>query len=1638
MAAPVPAQELDPAELARRLEAIPGGDVANPPQLQAPIEEPPAWNEIKNSEEYKALNFPDQINLARKWGEEAKAYASTLPDFTNSQAKQIDDFVASEAVDVPANVKRAALEAGLIKGLSSGLGAIAGGAGGAIVGGPVGGFAGAIGGMVAGGELAEAGMRKFVPAVSEARKYAPGYATAGEYAPTIAMGAAGGARLVTSGKVLARELGTKKAAEEIAKTAAVAGGVGGVVGTGARAVTGGEITPRTVAEDVLFNALFSGLSSGARIQGYNREQALNLNERVKAGRASETEFRDWQGILAEAERTQARWVESAKRTEVELGGRPVFQRTELTQRPQPEVSPVPTAELPAPKPQVPELPEAGVRGLARGTQADTAEMQRRGVTSEMQETLLDLNDPVPVRKTFTIESQGINRETIIPDTRGLQGELVSEGPIVTPRTQLPTTKRLALPVEGEFRPTKKAEEAAKVIELEKGMEERIRRSPQGAYGLKTELGKFAVPQQVATELSAPVGQPNLSVVIGNQVVGQVETFREASIKYSAVRNESGIGSRDLPDAKLVDESGKIVARVAYNGSVFPGDKWFPGIKPLYVPTLDELKASLKPQPKQPLGMTEKQSLAEAERVQAEMNLTGQQLRQKLELGRSAKGKSQKELKFEIEQLQAKKDALEGKRQYVSMQNFIQSVGRDELGDILVNSPFDGSVSDDGKSIVSFADPRNQKGKIRVGSKEFFDWLNSDKVYEGLKFEGSQDRENYVRYVEDLRAKSIKGGGSMPRPLRRKTGEAGFIISDPAEKARAIAQRWATSRGDLPKEAFDILEAKDERIQAMQKQIDFTLRDLSKASIEANGKRVLTEPQKAIIDSYIRGQSDVLAELPESMQAPVAQIRRQIDNLTDRLIESGALSGAKAEVALARKGEYITRSYEKYDNPRFGFDLLQKRNPARLESAIRFLQQEITNADPTLSQAEARQLAIGKAREISTPEEGFSFDSLVNAANLGKDLSITKARKNIPEEIRFLLGEYEDPIINYARTAVKMINLLQSQRTLTSLRDWGVRNNLFFERPTGEASQIIAAEGSKTLEPLNGLYATPELVKAIKDFDVMVKGGDAYKMFSAINAWVKWGKTVGSVQAQFRNPLSNIAIEIMNGNFAFTGNRQALNTILSEFGVPAVDSPEMRRYVTRATQLGILDTTVLNEFYQTLRDAQRYKGDTMSFAEDLSGRSMNAAKKGITFLNRLYRSGDNFFKVMAWESEIKALMNGRGISRQEAEVEAAERVKNTRPTYSRVFRIVKKWRNQPLFGNFISWPSEILRITGNNIRYAAKDFNTPGMRLNSMKRLVGTIAVSALGTAIARAFMWATDFNDRKVEAVRRFVAPYQKNATLAPTGIDKNGDVGYIDISYTDPFEVFRGPIIAAASGRDPEEGILNATREFLETYLGPSILVNSLASAIYGRTPQNKEIRNPQDPALDQAYDTLTYLLRQNEPATVSQMRRVYKALRGEPDVNVSKYGRIYKPGEEISAIFGIRPQSINLSKALEGKSARFASNMSDVGRIFTETYGAVGTVPESTIRSQYAKMEDRRRKLFDEANIDFHAAMLLGMDKGEAIRAMSIGMGRANAIAVANNRYRDYKIGRSLRQQMQRNLTQEEIQKREAIRRDIEMGIE
>jgi len=1472
------ALELSSANRIRQLAGMP----VEPEPLPKP-ENPPAWSEIKESEDYKALTYPEQVDLARKWGEETKLYASTLKDYTPEQDAEIDDFVNTQAVDVPTNVKVAAGAAGLVKGSASVMGGIAGGLGGLAVGGPVGAIAGGVGGAIAGGELAEAGLQKFTPNVARAREFAPTAATVGEYAPSVVMGTVGAKQLVQAGKTLFQELGAKRAAQELGKVVGTSAGVSAAVGSGVRAITGSEVTPGTVAEDALFGALYAGLGSGSRVKGYNREQALNLNERVKSGRASEVEYRDWQSILAEAEITQARGVESAKRTEVELGGRKVFQKTELTQRAQPETRPVPTAELPSPRPAG--LQEIGVvespKTVIDSTRPSINDFYNKLEKHDWSYKFSDSPDAYNIGSAQEEEIQQIIKQggskykklyedyykyafgksdikpEIPKELLPTSAELVREGPIVTPRTQLPSGERLALPAEGEALPIQEVE-SKPIIQSE-------------------EQRQSVMPPIVS---------------------GMITTARQAAEDFT-----------------------KRISNVKYAPYV--------------------------------------------------------------------KGQKRESILFDLDGKQYKAE-LKGRNK-----DFM-------LGE-------------------------NANANAGLASRAF---LDGDAI-------------------------EIKGKTTIPRPMRGKAGEAGFIVSDVQEGAAKVAQKWLTTEGNLPKEMFDIMEAKGSRTQAMLKQIDFTLKDLSNAAKKLNKQSKLTPEQSLQVDQFLRGYLPI-KNLPEPLQPIVQQMRRQLDNLSEGLIQSGVFSQevgpsgmSKADMIRMNKGEYLTRSYEKFDNPKYNVELVKQRNPAAYANAENFVRTQMKAASPATTEAEVQ----GKIKELVEGGMDKPFESLIQSAGIGKKLGITKARQDIPEQIRFLMGEYNDPVINYARSASKMINLLQSQEQLNKLKEFGVANKLFFERPTGNAATQIAADGSDTRSPLNGLYAEKDLVDAIENFEMFHKGGTAFQLYSMANAWVKWGKTVGSIQAQFRNPISNVLIEVVNGNFNFGGNLKPVKTILAEFGVPSVDTKEGRAYLTRAAQLGVYDNTVLNEFTQMLKDAQQYKGSTIDLAEELSAKAGKLAgtgagfvrkgagfvrkgvKVGIETLNKTYRAGDNLFKLMAWENETKQLMDGRGLSRLEAEVIAAERVKNTRPTYSRVPRIIKAFRLQPLIGNFVSWPSEMLRILPNTLRYAGEDMKTPGMRRYGLQRLIGMLAGTSAVYGLVELAKWATGFNDRKADALRRFVAPYQKNAALMPTGMDGK-DVGYVDISYTSPYEIFMGPVQAVAAGRDPEEKILGAIKEFTEAYIGPSILANSIISAYYGKTPQGRTIRNPQDTFTDQSLDVISYVLRQNEPATVSQIRRIGYALSGQPDTSVSRYGRIYKPSEELSALFGIRPQSINVSKALESKASRFNSNIADVGRIFTETYGAVGNVPEANVREQFEKMQNRRRVMFDEANKDFHAAMMLGLSRSEAISAMrSGGMGVDNASAIANNRYRDYKISKSLTKSMRRELSPEEMQKRQEIGRELMM---
>jgi len=1411
--------ELSSANKIRQLAGVP-----IEPQPAPQIEEPPAWNEIKDSEEYKKLTYPEQVNLARQWGAETKQYASTLPDYDPKQDSEIDDFVNKEAVDVPTNVKVAAGAAGLYVGAAGVLGGLAGAGAGTLTGpaAPVAVPALAVGGSIAASTLAEKAIQEYFPNVSAARKFALGYAKAGEIAPSALVAGAGAKQLYTSGRTLFSELGAKKASEEMLKFAGKGAAAGAGVGTVARAVTGGEVTPGTITEDALFGALYQGLGANTRVKGYNFEEFKNLNYKVKNGSATKAERSDWANILNEAQNVNAKGVQRAERTTVDLGKKNVLDRTRFQQGEQPvevkpyyeplpsapttqsteiELSRQPQARQMKPATVVtPEaLPESGVRGNVRGTQADTAEMQRRGIPTNIQGEFIDLTQRPPRQNIFSVESQGINPDAIAPSTRGLQGEIVREGPIITPRTQLPSGEKLALPAQGEFRPQTSALEAAKVIEAEKGIEERIRQSPQGAKALTSELGA--------------------------------------------------------------------------------------------------------------------------------------------------------------------------------------------------------------------------------------------------------------------------GKTTIPRPMGGSQGQGGFVSTDVTK----LIKNYMTSAGALSNDMADTLLASKYNKAQLQYEAQFRLRDFNRALIKETGSSNLTPELSNAIKQYMYGESEDASLIPPETLAATKRLRSFLDQGASKIAnEPGLLSESQRETVLGNIGSYVSRDYAKFNDPNFTMDKLQAKDKKRFAQSVDFVRrqfldrakQEVDDAAeagrPPIewlrkiheTQSVPMERLMGEVQRIveqgGVRELGQKAKFNPESYGISKDLAGLKQRKDIPEEIRYLMGEYDDPRIGFLKGAMKQINLYVDNRTLTKLRDQGFAAGLFFDYPAPNTVEI-APKGSEVMSPLNGVYADPMVARALNNFDVAFTSNiPGLSTFSKINTIIKWSKTVGSLRSQARNFIFNIPIQIQNGNFDFLAGKDFGRTtamIMADYGLSG-DTQQIRNQLRRAVGLGVMNNAKFNEMEALMKDAAIDRGDIQNFVErnffgKLSGPATKVIDSAVNiknFLDFMYRTGDNFHKIALWRYRVNALMDGKKMSEADAEIEAADWVNDRFATYEKLPPMLKAFRANPFAKNFISWNAERIRNSYHSIKGAIEDMKTPGMEKYGMRTIIGNILGLTISLGSQMMAAYALGWSYEKIKQLNDLAPGYQKLATLLPVGYDpKNQEVTYIDISYSDPFDIIRQPINAFMSGDTLDKKLIGAVGTFFGDFLGFSIATETLAGVMKNERADGTQIVNPKASPAAKLGAWGEYLGRTIEPGTISDMRQLYFAIKGQPDPFFGPRAPVPSIPGMLSSFGGFRVQKLNLGDELFKKSRSFNNAMGQSTKLFTGGLVSRGTPNKDMLASGAEQMDRARIETFKDMSKIYNSALSWGLSQDQAVSEMRRGgISRENIAAIISGEVPKFRVGRSMLKELYRDMP-EDSERRMQITREL-----
>lgn len=809
---------------------------------------------------------------------------------------------------------------------------------------------------------------------------------------------------------------------------------------------------------------------------------------------------------------------------------------------------------------------------------------------------------------------------------------------------------------------------------------------------------------------------------------------------------------------------------------------------------------------------------------------------------------------------------------------------------------------------------------------------------------------------------------------------GLDVGDLPKQALALLRREFTSRGDLPEGAFKEKIRRDGRTRSVLKRVEYTLADFDRAAREVYGKSIPVEEVHRL-DGALKGEVPV-DELPAPLQPVVRQMRTHIDALSDAMIRTGAAAGDLALTIKQNKGVYLTRTYRVFDDPKWAKKVPQEVR-TRAETFIR-------RENPDLSEEEV----AGRIEALLYREESSPFAALSGGKLGAKDLSITRRRKDLPEELRALLGEYKDPRVNYVRSMARMAGVVSNQQFLNQVRADGLGRYLF-EQPVvqdGVAYQAqLAGDASQAMSPLNGLYTTPEIRAAFVGLDQAASPDGAYGAYLKALALTKAAKTVYSPMTQATNLLSNVGFAVAQAHWRATGAGKAAAGVLRDLRSAGTEA--QRQEWQKLVRLGVVDESVrAGEMEGTFRDASFALDDVGAFAENGVVRGLRGVARGA---QQLYQAGDNVWKVYAFHNERARYREALPeASEEEVDQRAVEVVRRTYPVYSLVPSGVRRLRRNPLVGTFVSFPAEVVRTSYGTLRQIQAELQDPRLRRIGLERLAGTLTAAtaaAAATAAGRALMGMTADDDRDA---RRFMPPWHRTSQILYTGRDDDGRLNYVDLGRMDPYSYIKEPVLALLRGDDrpPLEVAVEIGAGLLEPFVSEEILTEKVLDVARNQTKDGRPVYNPEAPEEEILQAAIGHLYEGIEPGAFTSARRIMEGLK---DQQGGTLGTKRDPGAEAVAVAtGVRQHGLDVERSLSFKARDLAEGLRSATRLFTSAATQPGPVSEEALQQAYEQAEEARRRLHDEAHRDAQAAIRLGVPE-ETVFAVLAGAGLSARLA-------------------------------------------
>jgi len=946
------------------------------------------------------------------------------------------------------------------------------------------------------------------------------------------------------------------------------------------------------------------------------------------------------------------------------------------------------------------------------------------------------------------------------------------------------------------------------------------------------------------------------------------------------------------------------------------------------------------------------------------------------------------------------------------------------------------------------------------------------VSRNLKFE-------QLPKFDDWRLFSVADADPLKRRLKKLDN---FLAA-----FRSVGQRTGVDF-QLTSEAKREIKARSRTIEKYLESIEKKSYDLARANKNLyNTNTTSPASQDYYLDqtlSYLKGQKKLEA-LPQLLRGSASALNKELSQ-TKKTFAELLPEGELKDYMLNNLKSYMRKSFAVFTNPEYTPD------KKVLDGAIDWINNNVVKKNKDLRQQAAS--LPGKAaaadkqkifaeqltKKILQTGKQDNVDPLRLLQGVAKyDLrsdQILKTGEELPDAIKKLLGQEDNLKASVLQTTSHAITQSVNKKMLDRLADVGQKEGwLFKSREAGIGKGILDVsdnpigklKGLGLLQsPMSKLYGSKQVTQALKGTPGTLDGwiqNSVYRNLLQLKVATQFGKTVLSPATQVRNVTSASMFPLANGHIGGRSSvTEALKMTLDDiFGAgKVINENQFIKNLENKIRLGVIDENIVaSELKAVLQDIKA--GAKVKSMDSLLNKLSNT--KMMKTATRIYAGGDNLWKwygheyvksqmrgmyntvddIAKWTKEItgkefQKFDTFTGVRKsfdQAIDEAAAWQIRNTYPTYSKVPEFVQNIRKLP-FGNFVSFPAEMIRTTTNILDIGMKEAmsSNPLLRQQGYRRLMGASIVlgganEAAGT-MAQAFSGVTA---EQIDAYKRSLsAPWNSRATILPINKWKDGVGKAINFSYFSPYDAVTQPFNAAI--KTLEEGKMTdlKRREILFQQLSPfgdgfigKLIAPFISEAIAlerisdvlpagffvggrgGQTKTGSNVYSPTDEIGTQMSKSFIHLLKGIEPGAVSTGRKITDAITGD----VSRGGVPRDLTDEALALFsGIRIINVDVPRTMQYKITEYNKNkrlVTSTEKLFSlQNYKTRG--PEVLAREFRDIQEENLR-----VNRDFHKVVKDALEVGVPRRQLFLqlkerGLSTRNAMAILKGKnipYSGYK---------------------------------